>query len=87
MPTLALVSRQPLLRDAMQVPMLTDETAELLPNQCLVRYRGLVSTPQAFTVRSASAFHCACSNRPRAPLPSSAAASRRSRPHPLSRCL
>jgi hypothetical protein len=27
----------------MQVPVLTEETAELLPNQCLVRFRGMVS--------------------------------------------
>ena len=28
---------------AMQVPVLTEDTAELLPNQCLVRFKGLVS--------------------------------------------
>jgi hypothetical protein len=29
--------------DQLQIPFLTEDTAELLPNQCLVRYRGLVS--------------------------------------------
>lgn len=29
-------------RSKRQVPILTEETAEQLPNQCLVRYRGMV---------------------------------------------
>lgn len=33
--------------DRLQIPILTEETAELLPNQCLVRYRGLVSPYRA----------------------------------------